>query len=110
MSAAMILLYGVVAKAGIDLLQLGLIGWGLRRWGQDTDKRRKQNERWRAEGAERAAERAAEGAERAAGWAAERAETSQMLKDTSRGLADTHRILSEALAASQARRAGAGIC
>ena len=88
MSAAMILLYGVVAKAGIDLLQLGLIGWGLRRWGQDTDKRRKQNERWRAEGAE----------------------TSQMLKDTSRGLADTHRILSEALAASQARRAGAGIC
>ena len=33
MSAAMILLYGVVAKAGIDLLQLGLIGWGLRRWG-----------------------------------------------------------------------------
>ena len=34
MNAEMILLYGVVAKAGIDLLQLGVIGWFLWRWGK----------------------------------------------------------------------------
>ena len=83
MTAEMILLYGVVAKAGIDLLQLGLIGWGLRRWGKDIEKQRRRNEAWRAE------------------WA----EISQGLKAGGRRLDATHRMLGEALAKSRAQRA-----
>ena len=79
MTAEMILLYGVVAKAGIDLLQLGLIGWGLRRWGKDIEKRRVVLD------------------EQAARWA-----------KTSPGLAAARAALREATAASQARRAEAG--
>ena len=83
MTAEMILLYGVVAKGGIDLLQLGLIGWGLRRWGKDMDKRREENERkW--------AERQVVLDEQAARWA------------------EIRQGLGEAIAASQARRAGPG--
>ena len=69
----------VAATVFIGLGQLGLIGWGLWWWGKDTDKLRKQNERWRAEQAE---------------WAAEWAEISQ-------GLDDTHRMLGEELAKSR---------
>ena len=69
----------VAATVFIGLGQLGLIGWGLWRWGKDTDKLRKQNERWAAE------------------WA-----------EISQGLDDTHRMLGEEVAKSQARRAGPG--
>ena len=42
----------VVVSGVVGLLQCGMIAWGLRRWGQDTDKIRKQNERWREESRE----------------------------------------------------------
>ena len=71
----------VAATVVIGLGQLGMIGWGLRRWEKDTDELRKQNEKRRAEQAERAAE-----------WA-----------EISQGLKDTSRMLGEALAQSQAR-------
>ena len=58
------------AEVAVGFAQLGLIGWGLRRWEKDTDKLRKQNERRRAERAERVAERAAEWAEISPGLAA----------------------------------------
>ena len=80
------------AEVGIGFAQLGLIGWGLRRWGKDMDQRHEENERkW--------AERQVVLDEQAARWAAIR-----------QGLAASMAGLGEELAKAQASRAEAGIC
>ena len=89
MTAEIIIMW---AEVGIGFAQLGLIGWGLWRWGKDMDKRREENERkW--------AERQVVLGEQAARWA-----------EIRQGLAAAMAGLGEELAQAQARRAEAGIC